>query len=222
MNDIPATIDLNPSGGEPEASVIWLHGLGADGNDFVPIAEQFKLTENHKVRFVFPHAPIRSVTVNNGLRMRAWYDIAQLDLSQTEDLIGIQDAARMIRLLIEREQGLGVSNERIVLAGFSQGGAIALYTGLRFPMPLGGIIALSSYLPTPGTLSAERHTANRNIPIFMAHGLFDPIVPIMLGQMTKEQLEGLEYKVDWHSYPMAHTVISPEIDDIGQFLHEIV
>lgn len=222
MNDIPATIDLNPSGGAPEASVIWLHGLGADGHDFVPIVEQFKLAKNHKIRFVFPHAPIRSVTVNGGTRMRAWYDIEHLDLSRSEDRIGIQEAERLVGLLIDREQILGIPSNKIVLAGFSQGGAIALYTGLRFPSSLAGIIALSGYLPSPNTLAAECHAANQTIPIFMAHGLFDPIVPMMLGQMTREQLEGAGYQVVWHSYPMAHTVIPPEIADMGEFLRKIL
>ncbi len=222
MNDIPATIDLNPGGDQPKASVIWLHGLGADGNDFVPIVERFALPSEHKVRFVFPHAPIRSVTVNGGMRMRAWYDIAQLDLSQNEDLAGIEDSARLIRLLIEREQGLGITTDRIVLAGFSQGGAVALHTGLRFPLSLGGVIVLSGYLPVPNTLMLERHQANQHTPIFMAHGLFDPVVPVILGQMSKEQLEGSGYAVSWHSYPMAHAVIPEEIEDIGKFLHKVL
>jgi len=221
LSDIPATIDLNPAGNEPTASVIWLHGLGADGNDFVPIVERFSMLARY-VRFVFPHAPLRAVTVNGGMRMRAWYDIAQLDLSQNEDLLGIEDSARLVRLLIEREQKLGIPSERIVLAGFSQGGAIALHTGLRFSSTLAGIIVLSSYLPIPSALLSQRHLANQATPIFMAHGLFDPVVPIMLGQMTKEQLESLGYPISWHAYPMAHAVLPEEIDDIRQFLHNIV
>ena len=221
VNDIPATIDINPVGGEPKASVIWLHGLGADGNDFVPIVEQFSMLADY-VRFVFPYAPMRAITVNNGMQMRAWYDIAQLDLSQNEDLEGIGNSARLVQLLIEREQELGIPTNRIVLAGFSQGGAIALHTGLRFSLSLAGIIVLSSYLPTPSTLIAERHPANHSTPIFMAHGLFDPMVSIMLGQMSKEQLEGLGYPVSWHAYPMAHAVLPEEIEDIRQFLHRIL
>lgn len=221
MSDIPATIDLNPAGNAPTASVIWLHGLGADGNDFVPIVEQFSALSEH-VRFVFPHAPMRAVTVNGGMQMRAWYDIVQLDLSQNEDLLGIEESARLVGLLIEREQSLGIPPSRIVLAGFSQGGAIALHTALRFPLALGGIIVLSSYLPTPSTLLSERHAANQSTPIFMAHGLFDPVVPIMLGQMSKEQLERLGYPVNWHAYPMAHAVLPEEIEDIHQFLHKIL
>lgn len=221
MNTIPATIDLNPSGGHPEASVIWMHGLGADGNDFVPIVERFKSLES-KVRFVFPHAPMRSVTVNGGMRMRAWYDIVGMDISRKEDSEGIKDSARLIDLLIKREQELGVASNRIVLAGFSQGGAMALHAGLRYPEPLAGIIALSSYLPLPDTFVKERDLANQNTPIFMTHGLFDTIVPMMLDQMSKEQLEELGYQIDWFTYPMAHAVVPEEIDDIYHFLERIL
>jgi phospholipase/carboxylesterase len=221
LDTLPATIDLNPSGGHPEASVIWMHGLGADGNDFVPIVERFKSLHS-KLRFVFPHAPIRSVTVNGGMRMRAWYDIVALEISRHEDTEGIQDSARLIDLLIKREQGLGIATNRIVLAGFSQGGAMALHTGLRYPEPLAGIIALSGYLPLPDTLVKERDLANQNTPIFMAHGLFDTIVPMMLDQMSKEQLEELGYKIDWFTYPMAHAVVPEEIADIYHFLEQIL
>ncbi len=221
MNTIPATIDLNPSGGDPEDSVIWMHGLGADGNDFVPIVERFKSLES-KVRFVFPHAPVRSITVNGGMRMRAWYDIVGLNISYKEDSEGIKDSARLIELLIKREQELGIASNQIVLAGFSQGGAMALHAGLRYPEPLAGIIALSSYLALPDTFVKERDLANQNTPIFMAHGLFDTVVPIMLDQMSKEQLEDLGYQIDWFTYPMAHTVVPEEIDDIYHFLERII
>ncbi len=221
MNTIPATIDLNPSGGHPEASVIWMHGLGADGNDFVHIVERFKSLQS-KVRFVFPHAPMRSVTVNGGVRMRAWYDIVAMDISHKEDSEGIKDSARLIDLLIKREQELGVASNRIVLAGFSQGGAMALHAGLRYPEPLAGIIALSSYLPLPDTFVKERDLANQDTPIFMTHGLFDAVVPIMLDQMSKEQLEDLGYQIDWFTYPMAHAVVPEEIDDIYHFLARII
>ena len=221
MNTIPATIDLNPSGGHPEASVIWMHGLGADGNDFVPIVERFKSLQS-KVRFVFPHAPMRSVTVNGGVRMRAWYDIVGLNISYKEDSEGIKDSARLIELLIKREQELGIASNQIVLAGFSQGGAMALYAGLRYPEPLAGIIALSSYLPLPDTFVKEPYLANQNTPIFMAHGLFDTVVPIMLDQMSKEQLEELGYQIEWFTYPMAHAVVPEEIDDIYHFLERII
>lgn len=217
-----ATIDVNPGGEDPEASVIWLHGLGADGSDFVPIVEQFGLAEYCKVRFVFPHAPVRPITVNNGMSMRGWYDIFALDLSRREDLQGIQASFKLLELLIEREIGLGVPTHRIILAGFSQGGAMALYTGLRYPKPLGGIIALSTYLLIADQFAKERHPVNQTIPIFIAHGLFDPIVPLILGETCRQQLKGLGHSVEWHSYPMPHSVIPEEIQDIGGFLKKIL
>lgn len=222
MNTFPATIDLNPSGGHPEASIIWLHGLGADGNDFVPIAEQLRLAEHLKVRFVFPHAPVRSITVNNGMSMRAWYDIFELELARREDQEGIQSSTQLITSLIEREVTLGIPTQRIVLAGFSQGGAMALHAGLRYPKPLGGIIALSSYLLLVEDFAKKRHPANQLTPIFIAHGLFDPIVPLMLGEMCRQQLQGLDYLVDWHSYPMPHSVLPQEILDISRFLTKVL
>ncbi len=218
---IPATIDLNPSGGHPDASVIWMHGLGADGNDFVPIVERFILLQS-TVRFVFPHAPMRSVTVNGGMRMRAWYDILGWGISSDEDAEGLQDSARLIDLLIKREQALGIPSNRIVLAGFSQGGAMALYAGLRYPEPLAGIIALSSYLPLQDRLATERHMINQNTPIFMAHGLFDTVVPMIFDQVSKEQLRALGYKIDAFTYPMEHTVVPEEIEAIYHFLQRIL
>lgn len=222
MKQIPATIDLNPSGVQAEASVIWLHGLGADGNDFVPITEQFELLKQHKVRFVFPHAPVRSITINGGMKMRAWYDIFALDLSRKEDVEGIQLSADLIEALIEREISLNIPSQSIFLAGFSQGGAMALYTGLRYNKPLGGIISLSAYLPLADSLSNERQAINQSIPIFMAHGLFDPIVPLMLGEMCRQQLMGLGYAVEWHAYSMPHSVLPEEIQDIGLFLKKLL
>ena len=226
MSDIPATIDLNPSGQHPEASVIWMHGLGADASDFVPIVEQFiehyGILQDSKVRFVFPQAPIRPITVNNGMRMRAWYDIAALNLVEKEDELGIKESSQLIHTLIERESDLGIPSHKIVLAGFSQGGAMALYSGLRYPTPLAGIVALSCYLPLPEVFHQERHLANERISIFMAHGLFDPVVPLMLGQRTKTQLEKLGHPIEWHTYGMSHTVIPEEIEDIGKFLNRVI
>lgn len=221
MNTIPATIDLNPSGGHPNASVIWMHGLGADGNDFVPIVERFTSLQS-TVRFVFPHAPVRSVTVNGGMQMRAWYDILGWDISSDEDAEGLQDSARLIDLLIKREQALGIATHRIVLAGFSQGGAMALYTGLRYPETLAGIIALSSYLPVQDRFANERHTANQNTPIFMAHGLFDTVVPLIFDQVSKKQLQAFGYKIDSFTYPMEHAVVPEEIEAIHHFLERIL
>lgn len=221
MTQIPATIDLNPSGDKPKASIIWLHGLGADGNDFVPIAEQLQFQET-PLRFVFPHAPIRPISINNGMAMRAWYDIIEINLEAKEDLEGIQSSSTLIELLIEREMAMGMKPEHIILAGFSQGGAIALYSGLRTQKILGGIIALSGYLPMANTLNVERSQENKNIPIFMAHGLFDPVVPLVLGEMSRQQLVNLNYQLEWHTYSMSHTVIPQEIIDIRQFIHKVV
>lgn len=220
LHDMLSTIDLNPPGDAPLASVIWLHGLGADGNDFVPIVERFGSLQS-KVRFVFPSAPVRAITVNNGMRMRAWYDIDSLDLARKEDLAGIRSSEQLIRALIEREQSLGIAADRIALVGFSQGGAMALHTGLRFPERLAGIIALSSYLLVPDLFASERHVANQSVPIFIAHGLFDPIVPFSLGQKTRESLTVLGYAVEWHSYPMEHSVLPEEIEALYRFLDHI-
>lgn len=222
MNNIPATIDLNPEGGAPEASIIWLHGLGADANDFVPMAEQFDLLKKLKIRFVFPYAPVRAITVNSGMKMRGWYDIFDLSISRKEDEQGIKDSHRLVSLLIAREESLGIPSNKILLGGFSQGAAIALYLGLRHPKKLGGIIALSGYLPLPITLKEEGIKPINTPPIFMAHGLYDPVVPLMLAEMSKEQLEGLGYKIDWHSYPMPHTVLPEEIKDIDKFIANIL
>lgn len=225
MNKIPATIDLNPSGDKAGASVIWLHGLGADGNDFVPIVDQLGLTEKHKIRFVFPHAPVRPITINGGMKMRAWYDIYNLDLARKEDSEGVQQSAHLIELLIERERSFDIPSRSIILAGFSQGGAMALYTGLRYKESLGGIVSLSAYLPLADNFasdaSSNHFSHNLNTPIFMAHGLFDPIVPLMLGELARHQLTNLGYGIEWHSYPMPHTVVPEEIQDIGNFLKKI-
>lgn len=221
MTSIPATIDLNPPNDHPEGSVIWLHGLGADGNDFVPIVEQLNLLEEYNVRFVFPHAPVRPITINGGMSMRGWYDITELSFSAKEDVEGIAASQALIEHLIEREMGLGIKSERIVLAGFSQGGAMSLYTGLRYAKKLGGIVALSTYLPLANHLNKERSLVNQDTPIFQAHGLFDPIVPLMLGEMARQQLQGLGYTIEWHTYPMPHSVLPEEIRTIAGFLQKI-
>lgn len=202
------------------ACVIWLHGLGADGHDFEPVVPELGLGDTHDIRFVFPHAPARAVTVNGGMRMPAWYDIAGTDLAARQDRAGIEASASQIEALIERERNAGVAAERIVLAGFSQGGAIALHTGLRHARRLAGLIALSTYLPVAEGLADEAHAANRDIPIFMAHGRDDPIVPLALAQASRKHLEATGYRVDWHEYPMAHQLCLPEIATIGRWLRE--
>ncbi|HET7315354.1 alpha/beta fold hydrolase [Salinisphaera sp.] len=202
------------------ASVVWLHGLGADGNDFVPIVPELGLGEQHTVRFVFPNAPQRPVTINSGMHMPAWYDIAGVDLADKQDRAGIQASAAEIEALIAREIEAGIPAHRIVLAGFSQGGAVALHTGLRHGASLAGIMALSTYLPLHDALAAEAGDANRGVPIFMAHGSEDPVVPLTLGRDSRDLLVKLGYTVDWHEYPMAHQVCLPEIASIGRWLRE--
>ena len=202
------------------ASVIWLHGLGADGHDFEPVAPELGLPAESGARFIFPHAPVMAVTINGGQRMRAWYDIRCADLRQQEDAASIRASAKLIERYIRAEQASGIPASRIILAGFSQGGALALHTGLRYAVSLGGIIALSSYLPLPERLRAEATDANRASPIFMAHGQADPVIPLAEGQATVEALRQAGYAVDWHEYPMPHSVCPQEITAIGAWLSE--
>lgn len=201
------------------AAVIWLHGLGADGWDFYPIVPELKLPHDLAVRFVFPHAPRRPVTLNAGMEMRAWYDIADLDLEgRSQDEAGIRRAAVWIESLIAREKARGVPAGRIVLAGFSQGGAMALFSGLRHAERLAGIVALSCYLLLPGALEAEAAPANRGLPVFMGHGTDDPIVPFAAGKAAEARLGELGHAVDFREYAMPHAVHPGEIADIGAFL----
>ncbi len=213
------------TGKNPSASVIWLHGLGADGGDFVPIVDELGLDAAPALRFVFPHAPMRPVTINGGALMRAWYDVSFGDLegkSRRTDEQGIRESQAQINALIEREGKRGVAASRIVLAGFSQGGAIALQAGLRHPEKLAGVMALSAYLPLSDSLPQEAAAANQGTSIFMAHGLDDPLVPLMMGAGTKTFLAGLGYSIEWHQYPMPHSVCAQEIDDIGAWLRKIL
>ena len=204
------------TGPNPQAAVIWLHGLGADGHDFEPIVPELELEK--PVRFVFPHAPIRPVTINQGMRMRAWYDILQLG-GGAEDETGLRASQQLTEELI-RAQGLPA--HRIVLAGFSQGGAIVLLTGLRYPERLAGVMALSTYLPLAGTLAAERSAANTETPIFMAHGRYDDLIPMQRAQASREYLQKAGYAIEWHDYPMPHSVCAPEIADISVFLSRVL
>jgi phospholipase/carboxylesterase len=220
MTHFLETIVLNPQNREPKASIIWLHGLGADGHDFVPIVERYDLSDTLQARFIFPHAPIRPITINGGMRMRGWYDITDLEFTKNEDLVGIRDSQTSIVNLIEAEIVSGIPANRILLAGFSQGGAVALHTALRYPEALGGIIALSTYLPLVPHFTAERSVANFKLPIFLAHGLFDSIVPFSLGETTRSFLGDLGYKIDWYSYPMQHAVMPEEIEDIVEFMEK--
>ncbi|HEX8013206.1 MAG TPA: dienelactone hydrolase family protein [Casimicrobiaceae bacterium] len=206
----------------PTAGVIWLHGLGADGNDFVPIVPELKLPSALAVRFVFPHAPVRAVTINNGMRMRAWYDIAAADLTNRADLAGVRQSQGELEALVEREIARGICAERIVLAGFSQGGAIALYAGVRHAERLAGIMALSTYVISPDKLAGEASAANRGVPIFMAHGTADPIVRFQWGEASSRLLEAGGYDVEWHAYRMEHSVCLEEVQAIGDWLRKVL
>ena len=202
----------------PSASVIWLHGLGADGNDFVPIIPQLKLEDSPAIRFVFPSAPSMAVTVNGGYVMPALYDITGRGLTDREDISGIQKSAAAITALIEREADRGIAYDNIVLAGFSQGCAMSLQVGLRFPHKLAGIMALSGYLPLAKSLPLEKSEANCNTPIFMAHGIWDAVVIPERAEASVDILEKLGYQVDWHTYPMEHSLHPDELRDISNFL----
>lgn len=210
------------TGGRPAASVIWMHGLGADAYDFDPVVPLLDLGPDRPVRYIFPNAPVRPVTVNNGYRMRAWYDVKGLDISAREDEAGIRESATAIEALISRELDRGIPAQRIVLAGFSQGGAMALHTGLRFNSRLAGLLVLSGYLPLAESCSAEVSEANREIPIFMGHGEVDNVVPIWIARESRDRLVKLGYRVQWHSYPMPHTVSPEELHDIRAFLATVL
>jgi phospholipase/carboxylesterase len=211
------SIILNPAA-PATATVIWLHGLGADGYDFVPIVEELKLPASLPVRFIFPHAQQRPVTINNGFTMRAWYDITGLGPGSAEDEAGIRQSEAVVRGYVETERAQGIASERIVLAGFSQGGAIALQTALRYPQRLAGAMALSTYLPLRQTVASEAAAANRDLPILMCHGLRDQMVPASLGKASRDLLQGLGYAVEWQSYPMEHQVCMEEVADIAKWL----
>ena len=200
------------------ASVVWLHGLGADGNDFVPIVPELRLPAALALRFIFPHAPVRPVTINNGMHMRAWYDILDLTPGGPQDEAGIRDSAAILGRFVQRERDAGIAANRIVVAGFSQGGAIALHVALRHPERLAGVMALSTYLPLRTSLAAEASPANRNLPILMCHGQFDPVLPFKLGSSSRDLLISQGYAVEWKEYPMQHQVCIEEVRDIAAWL----
>jgi len=219
-------LDLLPqvelaTGPEPRGTVIWMHGLGADGWDFVPIVRELPLPEDLELRFIFPHAPVRPVTINNGYEMRAWYDIAMNDIARLPDEGGIRESQQAVERLIARERGRGIDSRHIVLAGFSQGGAIALQAGLRHRDRLGGIMALSTYLPLQDSLDAEAAPANKSTPIFMGHGTQDQVVPVSLAQSSMKALETRGYEVEWHTWPMPHSVCPEEVQGIAEFLTRV-
>jgi phospholipase/carboxylesterase len=219
METVLQLITLEPQG-PPNASVIWLHGLGADGHDFEPIVAELGLTEGHGIRFVFPHAPVRPITINGGMEMRAWYDISDQGLERGVDESGIRGSAEMVAALIESEVAAGIDSTRIVLAGFSQGGAIALHLGLRYHQRLAGILALSTYLPLAPSLSHEAADAQDKLPIFVGHGSHDPLVPEDFGRRSADMLEEAGYLVEYHTYPMEHAVCAEEIRDISNWMQK--
>jgi phospholipase/carboxylesterase len=209
------TVETGPN---PTFSIIWMHGLGADGHDFEPLVPELQADGMPTLRFVFPHAPVRPVTINNGYEMRAWYDIIGIDNRSAEDFAGIKASADAIGDLIRAENKRGVATERIAIAGFSQGGAMALHIATRHSEKLAGVIALSCYLPLARELGTARSAANQSTPIFMAHGTQDPVVPYPLGDESRRLLEGMGYPVEWHAYPMPHALCEPEVADLRAWL----
>lgn len=207
---------------DPQTAVVVLHGLGADGSDFVPIAQELDLSAAGPVRFIFPHAPVMPVTINGGYRMRAWYDILGTEEQGRQDEAGLRASMAQVQQLLQREEERGIASQRIVLAGFSQGCAIALLTGLRHAKPLAGIAGLSGYLPLAGTTAAERNAANVRTPIFLAHGTHDEIVFCRRGESSREALRGLGYEVEWHTYPMGHSVCMEEVRDLNTWLVQVL
>jgi phospholipase/carboxylesterase len=210
-------VEISPAG-PVRAAILWLHGLGADGHDFEPLMPQLDIVEELGVRVILPHAPRRPVTINGGMLMPAWYDIPGPDFRQGQDSAGIRASEQQLRALIEREITRGIAAERILLAGFSQGGALVLHTGLRYPRPLAGILALSAYLPLADTLQAEAAATNRVVPLMMAHGMQDPVVPLLLAEQSRDLLQQQGYTVAWHTYAMAHAVCPEELLDIRAWL----
>lgn len=206
----------------PTVAIIWLHGLGASGNDFVPIVRELDLSGCPPIRFIFPHAPTMPVSINNGYVMRSWYDIRASDLVLREDDAGVRKSQAAVEALIAQQKALGIPAERIVIAGFSQGCAMALQTGLRHPEKLAGLLCLSGYVPLHTTLAAEGHAANRSTPIFLAHGTGDTIIPLFRAEQSRDLLLALGYSVEWHAYAMPHSVCQEEVDDIGAWLRRVL
>ncbi len=220
QSDCPIDYIERQTGIAPTAAVIWLHGLGADGHDFEPLVPQLQLPAAPAVRFVFPHAPVQPVTVNGGMRMRSWYDIATLsfDREHEHDRAGLEQSAGLVNHLIAQEMQRGIAARRIVLAGFSQGGAVALYTALRHVQPLAGVVVLSAYLPFAAETETERSAANLELPIFVAHGAQDAVIPVALAERSVAVLRGLQYAVQWQSYPIEHGVDAREIAAVADFI----
>jgi len=221
MADLLDAIEIETAP-NPTASVIWMHGLGADGHDFEPIVPELGLPARPAVRFVFPHAPMRPVTINQGHVMRAWYDVRAQAGVPREDEAGVRQSAQQVDALIARERQRGIAPGCLVLAGFSQGGAMALHVGLRYPERLAGVLALSCYLSLAATLPTEASPANRDVPIFWAHGTHDPMIPLAMAEHGRAQVAALGYAIEWHQYPMPHAVCAEEIADIARWLGRVL
>src|SRR5580765_4448085 len=221
MADLLESLEIETAP-NPDAAVVWMHGLGADGHDFEPIVPELRLPATTRVRFVFPHAPLRPVTINQGHIMRAWYDIRALAGVRREDEEGVRQSVRQIEALLERERQRGIAPGRLVLAGFSQGGAMALHVGLRYPERLAGIMALSCYLPLADVLATEAAPANRDVPIFWAHGVHDPMIPLAMAEVGRAHVAGLGYPIEWHQYAIPHSVSPEEIADVARWLGRVL
>jgi phospholipase/carboxylesterase len=214
-------ITIEPQG-EHKASVIWLHGLGADGHDFEAIVPELHVPVAYGIRFIFPHAPMRAITINNGFVMRGWYDIRSLQLDETEDVEGVEVSAGQLTELIEQELAEGIDSKKIILAGFSQGGVIALQAGLIYHKPLGGVMAFSTYVADQSNLAQRISAENRQLPVLMAHGIYDDVIPVELAKKSKNLLESLNYTVEWYDYPMAHSIHPEEVKVIAQWIERIL
>jgi len=213
--DLDSSIVVEPDV-KATSAVIWLHGLGADGHDFESILPQLNLPNNHGIRFIFPHAPVQPVTINSGMTMRSWYDIYSMTIDEKVDVEGINQSANIVKELIEQQIASGIATDKIVLAGFSQGGLVVLHCALHYSLPLGGVLALSTYYPA--VCKQQKVTDNKTMPIFMAHGTFDPVIPLTVAQKSKTFIESLEFNVQWQTYPMEHSVCMPEIEAISKWL----
>ncbi|WP_314404519.1 alpha/beta hydrolase [Stenotrophomonas rhizophila] len=209
---------INETGTDPQWAVLWLHGLGADGNDFAPIVPELLRPHWPAIRFVFPHAPVQPITINNGVPMRAWYDIVSMDFRSRADAAGVAASVQALDTLIDQQVAAGIPAERILLAGFSQGGAVILSAVLRRSRPIGGLIALSTYLPDPETAADQRDPDGIRPPVFMAHGVQDPVIPQAIAAHTAQTLKDLGFPLEWHSYPMAHQVCAEELEALGDWL----
>lgn len=221
MSNLNQTIELIHGSGEPEHAIIWLHGLGASSSDFPPVVPELGLKEDRPIRFIFPQAPSRPITVNGGMVMPGWYDIKGMDIADKQDEVGMDESKNTLDDLIEAQIQLGISSENIIIAGFSQGGAVAYHTGLRSKYKLAGILSLSTYIPFSEHVASEHNKVNLLTPILSMHGTLDPVVPVELGQAAVDLLSGLGYQIKWQTYPMQHQVVMQQINDIGDWINQV-